>query len=135
MLILIINGVPFLLVFAATAALRSKNPPKNNKNPKNPLILKIDSLDVSSIAYVRFVEKSGKSYKITLDSIKKIACYIKVTHKKTEFHPDELREEQKFILKNYESRLSKENYDLLTNTLNDWISFGGEFEIVMKDKS
>ena len=84
----------------------------------------IQSFSTTDIDSIHFAEKSGKSYTIKLDSIKKIAKYIEYKYHKNTFNPNELVLEKDFLIQNYTSDLSEENYNLVVTTLSNWVSTG-----------
>lgn len=105
-----------------------------NTNQDDEVAMALDqwlrSFDISGINFIRFHENDGKSFQISLDSIKRIACFIQEKAGKTTFTAGELTEEKDFLLKNYKSRLSEKDYDLFVTYLSSWVEKGGSFEIV-----
>lgn len=72
---------------------------------------KLNAIDISNIDYIHFIENTGVSYDIHLDSIKQIAVFIyQKTGKKT-FSPRELNKEKEMLIKQYESFFPKDLYD------------------------
>ncbi len=128
-IIIFINFISFFLMFLFTYKLLTKADWKTQIKTKNHIDW-INFIDVSEIDYIHFKENNWKGYKIEIDSIKKIAKYINIKYKKTVFESNELKNEKDYLLKNYKRNLSQENYDILVNTLNNWVISWGSFEIV-----
>ncbi|MBX9809742.1 hypothetical protein K2X92_05120 [Candidatus Gracilibacteria bacterium] len=92
------------------------------------ILAKVNIADVDSVHFVE--NKSGKVYSIQLESIKRIAQYLIEKSGKNTFIANELLQEKEFLIQNYESQLSKNDYELLINTLSSWIENGGTVEII-----
>ncbi len=107
-------------------------PQKQMTGKVTPLNDYLSKVNTSSIDSIIFHHNNGKSYKIGLESIKQIAVYINQKSWKTQFSPNELKEEQDFLLANYKTNLSEADYTLLVNNLSEWVAGGGSFEIVYK---
>lgn len=105
-------------------------PSQENTNPL--LADELSKIDVSDVDSIYFHENGWKSYKIKLDSIKSIAVYCFQKSGKMSFAPWELSGEWDFLLKNYQSKLSETDYNMLVNHLFNWIHLGWSFEIIKK---
>ncbi len=56
-------------------------------NLDNSIVTQLKLLDISHIEGVRFFQNDGKSYSITLDSIKRITLYISKKYNRMLFSP------------------------------------------------
>jgi hypothetical protein len=96
----------------------------------NSIISEIQNIDVSNIEGVRFFQNDGKSYSISLDSIKRITLYISKKYNRMLFSPWELSIERDYFTENFHSELSSEDRETIVGALSEWVEKGGRFEMI-----
>ncbi len=87
---------------------------------------KIKDIDDNGYKSVQFIFRNKKRATIKAKSLIKIAILIKDKLWKTDFEEWELKEIYDFVVKNYSSELSKDDYEKVVGVLKEFVEEGGE---------
>lgn len=100
-----------------------------SKKPQKKKIInqKIENINVDEIQAILFSQNDGKTFTIKSKNLFKIAILIQNKKEKTQFEAWELQEIYDYILENYSSTLSKEDFKKLNWILKTFVDIGGEF--------
>lgn len=111
-----------------------KTVPKNNtsketkseKKKSNVINEKISSIDIGNITQVVFTIHTKENIVLESKNIIKIAKLVVNNKGKTTFEPKELTNIYSYIVDNYKTELSIEEYEKILEVMKDFAEFGGE---------
>lgn len=103
-----------------------------DENSQNIINKKIENIDVSNITNITFSLTSGEVFAIKSKNLFKIALLVIHNKNKTHFDPRELQEIYEYVLANYTSNLSKQDYEKVTTLVKKFVDEWGSLEIIKK---
>lgn len=102
----------------------------SQKNNIVPLVNKhIEEIDISDIDSVKFYPNKWKNFTSKAKNLKKIVRMILEEKPCGTFAPNELLDTYNYIVSNYESELSKRDFDMINWAIQDFVKQGWKVEI------
>ena len=90
----------------------------------------IDEVDVSTIAWVKFIPNNGKAFFTKSKNLMKITLKIMWKKRQATFKPGELQDDYQYIVKNYTSSLNKTELSRVKSVMKDFVDTG--WEVIIK---
>lgn len=96
------------------------------------LAKELRGVDISDVSSVEFIFPSSQSFRVSQESILRLARYLVAFLKKDTFAPGELSLIYDRILSHTESLMAKEELDKLLTQISEWIQAGGTIHFIDK---
>lgn len=110
------------------------NTSQTNEEPVSDIInQKIKDIDVSNIESITLKFLNNKEIHIKSKNLFKIAILVINKKQKNDFKPQELLEIYEYVIKNYKTELSKQDYNKLTSVIKEFAQIWGSFELKYKN--
>lgn len=112
-----------------------KEKPKDTQNlDEQEFVInkKIKEIDVSSYSSIKFIFNNWKTVSIKTVNLIKLAFIIIKKTWKSFFDAWELEKDYKFIIKNYKSELTKQNYERIKEVMKEFVKVWGEVRLIKK---
>lgn len=132
------NNLKWEFNFSNLVDKSSKNDSKDNisknwntqKIPKYNIInSQIQDIDISNIDSIKFYPNWEKVFSSKAKNVKKIVKLILKNNNTATFEPGELLEKYNYIIENYESELTKRDFNILKGVIKNFIDTWGKVEI------